>query len=202
MSCVHPGCRLCASGICPIPCAHLLPKSPLRASVEMAFLVAKMVRAPKLEPRKWISSPSVAGAPKLGGRAQTRAFSWGETETERKGNPWWLWTELWKREGNRESSYEFFLGIASESEKVFARILEEFFRCLNLPKRSVFSRQTNSNFLTLTLPLVFWNWELVHSLTKKCSWLWQSTLRYTNVYILYVTMWLMCEYLYYMYIYI
>ena len=39
---MHPGCRLRASGICLIPCAHLLPKSPLRASVKMAFLVARI----------------------------------------------------------------------------------------------------------------------------------------------------------------
>jgi len=39
---LHPGCRLRASGICPIPCTHLLPKSPLRASVKMAFLVARI----------------------------------------------------------------------------------------------------------------------------------------------------------------
>ena len=59
------------------------------------------------------------------------------------------------RKGTGNLPMNFFLGIASESEKVFARILEEFFRCLNLPKRSVFSRRTNSNFMTLTLPLVF-----------------------------------------------
>ena len=40
--CPHPGCRLCASGICPIPCAHPLPKSPLHTSVKMAFLVARI----------------------------------------------------------------------------------------------------------------------------------------------------------------
>ena len=40
--CVHPGCRLRASGIWPIPCAHALPKSPLRASVKTAFLVARI----------------------------------------------------------------------------------------------------------------------------------------------------------------
>jgi len=40
--CVHPGCRLRVSGICPIPCAHPLPESPLRASVKMAILVARI----------------------------------------------------------------------------------------------------------------------------------------------------------------
>ena len=39
---MHPGCRLRASGICSIPCAHPLPKSPLCASVKMAFLVARI----------------------------------------------------------------------------------------------------------------------------------------------------------------
>jgi len=38
MGCVHPGCRLRASGIC----AHPLPKSPLRAFVKMDFLVARI----------------------------------------------------------------------------------------------------------------------------------------------------------------
>jgi len=40
--CVHPGCRLRTFWICPIPCAHPLPKSQLRASVKMAFLVARI----------------------------------------------------------------------------------------------------------------------------------------------------------------
>ena len=35
------GCRLRASGICPIPCAYPLPTSLLRAFVKMAFLVAR-----------------------------------------------------------------------------------------------------------------------------------------------------------------
>jgi len=118
--------------------------------------------------------------------------------------------KIWEHERNRESCYEkicwrqlaiFFLTIASESEKVFARILDEHFRCLDLPKICVFSRRTIQNFMTLTPPLVFWNWESFHSLTKKISWCWQSILRYTNVYILYLTMWLMREYLYYRYIY-
>jgi len=39
---VYPGCRLCASGICPIPCTHPLPKSLSRTSVKMAFLVARI----------------------------------------------------------------------------------------------------------------------------------------------------------------
>jgi len=39
---VHPKCRFRESGICSIPCAHPLPKSPLRASVKMAFLVASI----------------------------------------------------------------------------------------------------------------------------------------------------------------
>ena len=55
-------------------------------------------------------------------------------------------TQLWEWEGNQESSYEtkmdwrrqFFLRIASESEKVFAKIFDEFFRCPGLPKTSVF----------------------------------------------------------------
>ena len=38
--CTHPGCRLHASGICPIPCTHPLPKCPLRTSVKTRFLVA------------------------------------------------------------------------------------------------------------------------------------------------------------------
>ena len=37
-----PTCRLRASGICPIPCVHPLPKSLLRVSVKMAFLVARI----------------------------------------------------------------------------------------------------------------------------------------------------------------
>ena len=37
---MHPGCKLRASRICSIPCAHPLPRSLLRASVTMAFLVA------------------------------------------------------------------------------------------------------------------------------------------------------------------
>ena len=53
------------------------------------------------------------------------------------------------------SASNFFLRIASESEKVFARILDEFFRCLDLPKINVFSRRTVQNFMTLTPPLVF-----------------------------------------------
>jgi len=48
----------------------------------------------------------------------------------------------------------FFLRIASESEKVFVRILDEYFRCFDLPKISVFSGQTIQNFKTLTPPLV------------------------------------------------
>ena len=42
--CVHPGCRLRVSRVCPIPCAHPLLKSPLRAlaSVTMAFLVVRI----------------------------------------------------------------------------------------------------------------------------------------------------------------
>jgi len=58
------------------------------------------------------------------------------------------------------------LRIASESDKVFARILNEFLRCLDLPRISVFSRWTIQNFITLTPPLVFWNWKSFHSLTK------------------------------------
>ena len=58
-------------------------------------------------------------------------------------------TQLWEWEVNRESSYEknicrrepviFFLRISSEadSEKVFARIFDEFLRCSGLPKTSV-----------------------------------------------------------------
>jgi len=45
--------------------------------------------------------------------------------------------------------------IAGESEKVFARILDESFKCLDLPKISVFSRRTIQNFKTLTPHLVF-----------------------------------------------
>jgi len=71
----------------------------------------------------------------------------GEMGTERGGNQWGLWTELWEREGNRESSCEknlpasagrFFLSIASESEKMFARILDESLSCLDLPKNKWF----------------------------------------------------------------
>jgi len=72
--------------------------------------------------------------------------------------------QLWEQEGNRESSYEkkfasvsrqiFFLRITSELEKVFVRILDEFFRCFDLPKISVFSGQTIQNFKTLTPPLI------------------------------------------------
>jgi len=74
-------------------------------------------------------------------------------------------TQLWEREGNRECSYtkkfaglsgQFcFLRIASESEKVFARMLDEFFRRFDLPKTSVFSGQTIQDFKTLTPPLIF-----------------------------------------------
>jgi len=39
---VHPGCRLRASRICPILCAYPLPESPLRESVKMAFLDARI----------------------------------------------------------------------------------------------------------------------------------------------------------------
>jgi len=39
---VNLGCRLRASGICPIFCAYPLPKSPLRASIKMALLVARI----------------------------------------------------------------------------------------------------------------------------------------------------------------
>jgi len=53
------------------------------------------------------------------------------------------------------SAGKFFLRIASESEKVFARILDEFFRFFDLPKTSVFSGQTIQNFKTLTPPLIF-----------------------------------------------
>jgi len=49
----------------------------------------------------------------------------------------------------------FFLRIASESEKVFARILDEFLRWFDLPKISIFSGQTIQNFMTLTSPLIF-----------------------------------------------
>ena len=37
---MHLGCRLRASGICPILCTHPLPKCPLRTSVKTRFLVA------------------------------------------------------------------------------------------------------------------------------------------------------------------
>ena len=66
-------------------------------------------------------------------------------------------TQLWEREGNRESSHEKKLRIADESEKVFARILDKFLRCFDLPKISVFSGQTIQNFMTLTSPLIFRN---------------------------------------------
>ena len=39
---LDPGCRLRTSGICPIPCGHPLPESPLHASVKMALLVARI----------------------------------------------------------------------------------------------------------------------------------------------------------------
>jgi len=54
----------------------------------------------------------------------------------------------------RQPAY-FFFRIASESEKVFERIFDDFFRCFDLPKISVFSGQTNQNFKTLTPPLYF-----------------------------------------------
>jgi len=38
---------------------------------------------------------------------------------------------------------------------VFARILDEFFRCFDLPEISVFSGQIIRNFKTLTPPLYF-----------------------------------------------
>jgi len=54
--CTHLGYRLRAYGICPIPCANPFPKSPLRASVKMAFLVSR-INVPKdlcVHPfRKW-----------------------------------------------------------------------------------------------------------------------------------------------------
>ena len=53
-----------------------------------------------------------------------------------------------KREGNWESSGKFFLRRASESEQVFARILDEFFRCFDLPGISVLSEQTVQIFKT------------------------------------------------------
>ena len=72
-------------------------------------------------------------------------------------------TKLWERERNQEFSFKklpasagnYFLRIASESEKVFARILDEFFRCFDLPEISVFSGQIIRNFKTLTPPLYF-----------------------------------------------
>jgi len=62
---------------------------------------------------------------------------------------------LGEGEGNRESFYqqEFFWRIASESAKVFVRILDEFWRFFDLPKISVFSRRTIQNFMTSTPPL-------------------------------------------------
>jgi len=45
---------------------------------------------------------------------------------------------------------KFFLRIASESEKVFAKILDEFSRCFDLTKISVFSGRIIQNFETLT----------------------------------------------------
>ena len=54
-------------------------------------------------------------------------------------------TQLWEREGNRNSSKKK-LRIASESEKMFARILDEFFRWFDLPKIRVFRGQTDQNF--------------------------------------------------------
>ena len=56
------GCRLRASRICPIPCAYPLPKSPLRASVKMAFLVARIgvPKDPGVHPfQKWSLRASV-----------------------------------------------------------------------------------------------------------------------------------------------
>jgi len=46
------------------------------------------------------------------------------------------------------------LRIASESEKVIARIIDEFFRCSGLLKTSAF-RWTIQNIMTLTPPPVF-----------------------------------------------
>jgi len=66
--CVHPGCRLCASGICPLTCAHPLPKIPLRASVKMAFLVARIgaTNDPCVHPfQKWPLCASVSKSLKI-----------------------------------------------------------------------------------------------------------------------------------------
>ena len=68
------------------------------------------------------------------------------------------------------------------------------FVCLDLPKISVFSTRTIQKNLTLTPHLVFWIWESFHSLTNFFFFMVIVNIRYTNIYILYVTVWLMCEY--------
>jgi len=61
---------------------------------------------------------------------------------------------LLKKICRRQPANSFFR-IASESEKVFERILDDFLRCFDLPKISVFSGQTIQNFKSLTPPLYF-----------------------------------------------
>ena len=54
-----------------------------------------------------------------------------------------LWKNIcWRQPANKK------LKIASESEKVFARILDEFLKCSGLPKTSVF-KMDNSNYYDL-----------------------------------------------------
>ena len=86
------------------------------------------------------------------------------------------------------------LRIASESEEVFARILDEFFRCFNLPEISVLSGQTIPKFMTLTPSLYF-------EITFSSKMMIVNIKMYVRTYFKRDHV-IMCEYLYYMYIYI
>jgi len=90
------------------------------------------------------------------------------------------------------------LRIASESEEVFARILDEFFRCFNLPEISVLSGQTIQKFMTLTPSLYF---EITFSSKKMFLMVTVNVKIYERTYFKRDHV-IMCEYLYYMYIYI
>jgi hypothetical protein len=76
----------------------------------------------------------------------------------------------WGREGNRESSYEKnsgkFLRITSELEKVFARILDEFFRSFDLPKINVYKQ---FKFHDLDLSPYILKLRIISFSSKKCS---------------------------------
>ena len=108
-------------------------------------------------------------------KVQRCAFPQGKMGTERERNPWGLWTDLCEREWKWESSYEknlptsagnFFWSIVSESEKVFARILDEFFRCLDLPKIIFLVDEQFKIWWPWPLPLYFEIEHLFYFLTK------------------------------------